>query len=913
MLRGRRAECDAIEELLDRARVGQSGALVLRGDAGIGKTALLTHAIDAASGFAVVRASGIESELDLAFAGLHQLCVPLLPGLRRLPGPQQEALETAFGLSAGSPPDRFFVGLAVLGLLSDMASERPLLCVVDDAQWIDGVSAQALAFVARRLQAESVVLLLATRATSTDELTGLPSVVLGGLSDADARDLLTTVIPGRVDERVRERIVAEAQGNPLALLELPRGSAPAELAGGFALLHGSQVVGRIEESFRQRLRKLPSDTQRFLALAAADSVGDPALVWRAAALLGLPAEAAAPAESDGLLELGSRVRFRHPLVRSAAYRDAAADVRRDLHRALADATDADADPERRAWHRAQASALPDESVAAELEHSAGCAQARGGLAAGAAFLERSASLTPDPILRAARALRAAEAKHAAGAPESALTLLALAEAEALDNLQLARAERLRAEIAFTQRRGSDAPPLLLRAARRLEPLDAPLALQTYRDALSAALFAGQRGAVVEAAEALRAAPRSSPPGPPELLMSGQALLIAEGHEAGMPVLLEALSAFRRGGMSEQDEAEGLPFACLVALSLWDDESWHALSSSAVHLARSSGALSALPVGLDMKAAFHACAGEFSIAEELVAELEALADAMASATFSDASLLLTAWSCVPTDAEAQIAMTVEDAARRGEETTVSLGNHAAAILNNGLGRYDRALAAALESNEHHAKGGSGLAQPELIEAAIRCGEPQHAVAALQRLSERTRVANTPWGSGVEARARALLHDDADADRLYVEAIEALGRTRMRTDLARARLLYGEWLRRERRRVEAREQLRAAYDEFTAMGAMAFAERAARELLAGGERARRRTPDTRGHLTAQEAQIARLARDGLSNSEIGARLFISPRTVEYHLHKVFTKLAISSRTELDRALPAERPQQVQRAGG
>ena len=886
---------------------------MLRGEAGIGKTALLSHAIDAASGFEVVRASGIESELDLAFAGLHQLCVPLLTGLKRLPAPQQEALETAFGLSSGSPPDRLFVGLAVLGLLSDMAGKRPLLCVVDDAQWLDDVSAQALAFVARRLQAESVVLLLATRATSTNELAGVSSIVLGGLSDADARELLATVVPGRVDERVLERIVAEAQGNPLALLELPRGSTPAELAGGFALPDGSPVAGRIEESFRQRLRKLPSDTQRLLALAAAESVGDPALLWRAASLLGLPAEAAAPAESDGLLELGLRVRFRHPLVRSAAYRGVTADVRRELHRALAEAMDAGEDPDRRAWHRAQSSAVPDESIAAELEHSASRAQGRGGLAAGAAFLERSAGLTPDPVRRAERALRAAEAQHAAGAPESALALLALAEAEALDDLQLARGERLRAEIAFTQRRGSDAPRLLLRAARRLEPLDSLLALETYRDALSAALFAGQRGGVVEAAEALRAAPRSSPPGPPELLMVGQAVVIAEGQAAGMPVLIEALSAFRRGDMSEEDEAEGLPFACLVAISLWDDESWYALSSRAVQLARRSGALSALPVGLDMKAAFHACSGEFSIAEELVSEVEALADAMGSATFSDASLLLTPWNCSPTEAEARIATTVEDGARRGEETTVSLGNHAAAILHNGLGRYDRALAAALESNEHHAKGGSGLAQPELIEAAVRCGEPQLAAAALERLSERTSVANTAWASGIEARARALLHDGPDAERLYVEAIETLGRTRMRTDLARARLLYGEWLRRGRRRVEAREQLRAAYDEFTAMGAVAFTERAARELLAGGERARRRTPDTRGELTAQEAQIARLARDGLSNSEIGARLFISPRTVEYHLHKVFNKLAIGSRGELDRALPADQPQQVQRAGG
>ena len=497
-------------------RAGRSGALVVRGEPGVGKTALLEYVLERASGCRVARASGVQSEMELVFAGLHQLCAPMLDRLERLPGPQRDALGTAFGLARGVAPDRFLVGLAVLSLLSEVAEERPLVCLVDDAQWLDRASAQALAFVARRLLAESVALVFAARAPGEErELRGLPELMVEGLGESDARALLGSVLPGPLDERVRDRIVAETRGNPLALLELPRGLTPAELAGGFGLPDAPALSGRIEESFRRQLAALPAATRRLLLVAAAEPVGEPVLLWHAAEQLGVGVEAAGPAAEAGLCEFGARVRFRHPLVRSAVYRAASPEDQRSAHGALAEATDPELDPDRRAWHHAQAAPGPDEEVAAELERSAGRAQARGGLAAAAAFLEQAALLTPGSARRTERALAAAQAKHQAGAPDAALELLATAEAGPLDELQRARVDLLRAQIAFAVRRGSDAPPLLLKAAKRLEPLDLTLARETYLEALSAAIFAGRLatgGGVLEAAEAARAAPPA--PGPP---------------------------------------------------------------------------------------------------------------------------------------------------------------------------------------------------------------------------------------------------------------------------------------------------------------------------------------------------------------------------------------------------------------
>ena len=510
-LRGRRRECESLDRLLDDVRGRQSRVLVLRGEAGVGKTALLEYLVANATGCRIARLAGVESEMELAFAGIHQLCAPMLSHLAHLPGPQREALGTAFGLSAGAAADPFLVGLAVLSLLSEVAEERPLVCVVDDAQWLDRASAQVLGFVARRLLAESVAMVFAVRDPGEDQQLGsLPVMVVGGLGDADARALLDSAAPGRLDDRVRDRILAESNGNPLALLELPKGLTSAELAGWFGRPDARPVVNLIEQSFLRRVRSLPVEAQRLLLAAAAEPVGDVTLLWRAAEVLGIAPGAAAPAEADGLIELGARVRFRHPLARSAAYRAAAVRERQEIHRALAEVTDPSADPDRLAWHRAQAALEPEERVAGELERSADRAQGRGGIAAAAAFLERATDLTPDPVRRGARALAASQAKFEAGDANAAYHLLAAAEIGPLDELQRARLARMRAHIVFAQRRGSDAPALLLEAAKRLEPLDAGLARETYLEALGAAIFAGRLGGrcgLREVAQAARLAPR----------------------------------------------------------------------------------------------------------------------------------------------------------------------------------------------------------------------------------------------------------------------------------------------------------------------------------------------------------------------------------------------------------------------
>jgi DNA-binding CsgD family transcriptional regulator len=895
-----------LDLLLEAVRGGDSRVLVVRGEPGAGKSALLEYVAGRASGCRVARAAGVESEMELAFAGLQQLCAPMLDGLERLPATQRDALGTAFGLSEGAAPDRFLVGLAVLSLLSDVAEERPLVCVVDDAQWLDQASLQTLEFVARRLVAESVAMVFAVRQSGEERLLPrLPALPVEGLGDGDARALLGSVIRWPLDERVRDRIVAETRGNPLALLELPRGLTPAEMAGGFGLAEAQPLSGRIEESFRRRLAALPATTQRLLLVAAAEPLGESPLVWRAADRLGIGAEAADAAETEGLLEFGVRVTFRHPLVRSAIYWSALPQERRDVHRALAEATDSQLDPDRRAWHRAHAASGPSEDVAAELERSAGRAQGRGGLAAAAAFLERSAALTVEPGRRAERALAAARANAEAGAFDAALALLATAEAGPLQELQRARADLLRGQIALASSRGSDAPPLLLKAARRLEVLDVGLARETYLEALFAAVYAARSGGggLREAAEAaLAAPPASQPPGAADLLLDGLALLITQGHAAGAPTLKRALNAFGSVGIFRKEGARWLWLACVAAVILWDDENWDVLSTRHVQLMRDTGALGVLPIALSQRAGLHLHAGDFAAAASVIEEAAAITEATGTPLPPYAPLTLAAFRGREAQTSELIETSTRDLVRRGEGVGLTFVHWAAAVLYNGLGRYEDALAAAQRAGEDpHEQLFSLWAAVELIEAAIRSGVPEHAARALERLSKSTRASGSDWALGIEACARALVSNGERAERHYREAIDRLGRTRVRVELARAHLLYGEWLRRERRRTGAREQLRIAHDMFATMGADAFAARAERELLATGETVRKRALETSSELTAQEAQVARLARDGLSNPEIGSRLFISPRTVQYHLRKVFAKLDITSRTQLDGVLP------------
>jgi DNA-binding CsgD family transcriptional regulator len=902
----RQTEREALDRLLLDARNGRSAVLVVRGEAGVGKSALLRYAREHADGFQVTQIAGVESEMELPFAGLHQLCAPMLGQLDALPAPQQRALSVALGLAFGDAPDRFLVALGALTLLAEVAERRPLVCFVDDAQWLDGASRQVLGFVARRLLAEHVALVFAVREPSAEpELAGLPELALEGLDDDNARALLQTVIPGRLDERVRDRIVAETRGNPLALLELPHGLSAGQLAGGFAV-PDLPLSGQIEESFLRRVDGLPDDTRRLVLVAAAEPVGDPALMWRAATRLGIARTALEPAVRAELLDVGGQVRFRHPLVRSAVYRSAAEADRRTAHGALADATDAALDPDHRAWHRAQATRGPDDDVAAELEQSAGRAQARGGLAAAAAFLGLAADLTVDPATRGQRMLAAAQVNMQAGAFDVALGLLAAAQAGPLDELGRARVDLMHAQIAAAQSRGSEAPLLLLGAARQLEALDVRLSRHTYLDAWSAALFAGRladRVGLLDVSRAVIAAP-DPPDGPlpADLLLDGFALVFTEGRATATPVLQRAATAFAGPEASVEEVLRWGWLATAAAVFVWDFDACLAAATREVQLAREVGALEVLAVGANVMAQAVALTGDFAGAALLIAEAHAATEATRTRVAPYGALVLAALRGRETEAAPLIDGTIREATLGGQGTAVQYANWANAVVMNGLGRYDEALAAAVAASDDTPELFiAAWSLSELIEAATRTQSAEPAERALAQLGERTRGSESEWALAIQARSRALLSEGEAAERLYREAIDRFGRTRLRPEHARSRLLYGEWLRRENRRVDARAELRAAHEAFVAMGAEGFAERARHELLATGEKVRSRRDDARDDLTHQEEHIARLARDGLTNPEISAQLFISPRTVEWHLGKVFTKLGITSRRGLQDALP------------
>jgi DNA-binding CsgD family transcriptional regulator len=901
-LRGRGSECALLDDVIAAVCSGESRTLVVHGEAGIGKTALLDYVAASELNIRVLRATGVESEMELAFASLHQLCAPLLGASERLPPPQRDALAVAFGLAPGSPPDRFLVGLAILTLLSEASRKRPLICIVDDAQWLDEASAGTLAFVARRLLAESVGLFFAARRLEGD-LRGLPELEIFGLQNGDARALLRSALPFRIDETVRERIVAETRGNPLALQELPRGLTVAELAGGFGLLNAPRraLLRRLEESFERRLGALSDRARLLLLVAAAEPVGDPLLLWHAGELLGI--EPAAGDETDGLITIGESVRFRHPLVRSAVYGSAAPGQRRGVHLALAEATDRQADPDRRAWHLAAAAGRPDDDVAIELEQSAGRAQARGGIAAAAAFLQRAAALTQNPLVRAERALAAAQVSLQAGAFDVALDLLTIAETGPLDEFQRARVALVRGQLAFASGPRSDAASLLLTAALQLQPFDLELSRETHLNAWAAAIVSGGYAGpqvLVEICRSIRALPaRVGQPLPLDLLLDALARLAIDGYVA-------AAQALRRAKEAVLD----LPAEVIIrwgwlapapASIMWDDEVEREIVARSVRTLRDAGALAALPLQLSGVAQEQAWMGDFAGARATIAESKRVA-AVTGSRFADfASLRLAALRGNEEDTCALIARVRAQAAEH-QSFALAHADWNAAVLYNGLGRYEEAAAAAQEAAsptfEFYV---DKRALPELVEAAVRLGRVDVAQSALDRLVETTEPAGTDFARGIEARSRALLADGSDADGLYLLSIDVLSRTKLQPEVARAHLLYGEWLRRAGRRIDARAHLRTAHGMFDAMGMEAFAERARRELIVTGETVRKRIPDTRDDLTPQEEQIARLARDGLSNPEIAAQLFLSPRTVEWHLNKVYAKLGIRSRRALPAALP------------
>ncbi|HEX6453169.1 MAG TPA: AAA family ATPase [Trebonia sp.] len=911
-LLGRDDECGTLAGLVEGARHGRGAVLVIQGEPGAGKTALLEYALGLAERVRVIRGWGTESEAELAYAGLYQVCRPLLNLLDRVTAPQRDALEIVFGMKAGAVPDRLLVGLGTLSLLTEAATQQPLVCAIEDVHRLDEESAQALIFAARRLPACPMLMIFTARKADTD-LAGLPSMELGGLRDADAGDLLATVTGWPLDERVRGQILAETRGNPGALVELLRGVSPEQLAGGFGLPDVLQC--QIADGQRRQVGGLPTKTQLLLLVAAAEPTGDPVTVWRAAAYLGISAQAGSAAAEAGLLTLGTRIVFRDLLTRCAAYRSASPPDRQAAHQALTQALDQRSDPDRRAWHQALSAPGPDEEVAADLEGAADHARAHAGVAACAAFLQRAAILTPDSPRRSRRALAAAVTMLESGMLDAAARMLDMAEPGALDDHQRARADLVRAQLARVSSQGGDAPPLLLDAAGRLARFDAAEARAAYLDATDAAMFAAglasAGGTLSDVARTAQGAPRAHSPGTADLLLDGLASCFIDGYRAGAPILRRALSGFGRD-MTPAEELHWLRPACNGAVWLWDDQAWEALSSRRVRLARDAGALGHLPQALHSHACARLLAGELGVAESLTEEARAAAETAGSAPTPCGSLGLAALRGRADQALALIDSSARDAARHGEGLGVTVAKWAAAVLHNGAGRYGEALSAAKEAvayassptgPEMMAAGSpmAGWAVTELIEAAVRSGSPDQAAEPMRYLSETASAVGTSWVVGIQARSQGLLSDGECAERLYRTAIEHLGRTRARVDLARAHLVYGEWLRRENRRVDAREQLRAAHHMLDEMGVHGFAERARRELQATGETVRKRTVETDRNLTPQETQIAVRARDGHTNSEIGAELFLSPRTVEWHMRKVFAKLGITSRRQLRETLP------------
>ncbi|XTP33651.1 AAA family ATPase [Mycobacterium sp. TJFP1] len=899
---GRRAEQQKLAGLVDRVRGGGSGVLVLVGEAGIGKTALLLDVHDHASDLRVIALSGAESEMELAYAGVQQLCAPLVDSIDRLPDPQQNALQVALGLRDGAAPDRLLVSLAVLSLLAGAGAERPTICLIDDAQWVDRASLQALAFAGRRLSADPVAMIFAARGSQADqELAALPEMHLDGLADADARALLSAVMPARLDDIVRDNILAEANGNPLALLELNRALPGAQLAGGYGLAGAKPLATRIEQTYGRRLRELPSQTRMLLLLAAAEPTGEPSWLWAAAARLGIGADAGVPAEQSGLVSVGTRLRFRHPLVRSAIYRDATPSERRQAHTALAEVISGPVADEHRAWHHAHASDAPNEAVAVELVQSAERARRRGGSAAAAAFLAYAVELTPDPVRRAERALAAALSKLDAGDPEAAARLLE-AVAGADDELLSARADLVRAKIAFATNRGSDAPPLLLAAAERLRDLDPALARETYLEALMAAAVVGRFSAAVAVAEAARNAPAvSGPPRAVDLLLDGTVVRLTDGYVAAAPLLKRAITAYLDDDKAGTADPRWHLIALRVLLDRFEEATYNALSHHQLEILTATGELTALPNVLTTNSGACVNTGDFAQAAALIEQSRSIAEATGTPPHRSVEAYLAAYRGQERPCIEMVQATIEEATERGEGAAIAQAQFSAAILHTGLRQYDKAFAACSSALEYDDIALRGYILVEMVEAAIRSGHRSAAHAALDELAERAAASGSDSALGLAARSRALIDDGPTAEAEYEVALTNLQRSPVVVYYARTHLVYGEWLRRQNRRTDARRELRIAHEKFTEMGADGFAERTRRELQAAGEpmqdeRGGRSRATSMATLTNQESYIARLAGDGYSNSEIASHLFISPRTVEWHLSKIFAKLGVSSRREL-----------------
>jgi DNA-binding CsgD family transcriptional regulator len=913
---GREVETRTIGRLIADARTGVSGVLVLEGEAGIGKTALLVHAESLGAGTQTSWAAGVLPEADVPYSGLHQLLVPFLDGLDRIPGPHADALRVAFGLTEAPPRDRFFVGMAALALLSDAAMRTPVLCLIDDAHHLDSASLDALGFTARRLVADRVVMLFAVRDRDGPiaALQGLAHAKVACLEDVAGLELVAVLAGREADNSVARRIVTDTGGHPLAIIEAVRGLSRDQLHGLAPLPEVLPLVGELEDLFVTRLRALPSETQTVLLLAAADPSGELGLVLQAAEQeYGFAPESTQPPRVESFISWSPRIRFQHPLLRSAAYYRASEPERRRAHRALAAACDPVRDADHRAWHLAVAAVEADEEVARELEQASDRARRRGGWAQAARFLERAAELTPDASQRAERTLACAHTRLLAGQPSAARSALNVARGDLIDPLLRCDAVRLEGKIDFTLGR-PNAVASLLSAARMYVDHDAREARDTLLPAFDAVQIAGsfsrvELGEVLDAARTIGIDEALRTPG--DDLLDGYATLVESGDSAGVPMLRRALDRLTADRPVTDDELTWLPLAWNTALELYDDRTWQMLTARWTMATRMHGSVAALSFGLGRLAHFDVVTGRYPAAQLAAAEARDIARAGQIMARPDAiaSLSTLAWRGAEAEARTAAAELIPEMTSLGRGIGIRLVQLAITVLELGLGNYREALRAGSKAWPQ-----GDLSQlnatPELVEAAVRCGELDVARAVLKAVRARAEASGTDWAIGLMLRSEALLVDPDQAEDLYRGAIEHLDRTLVIPQLGRAHLLYGEWLRRQRRRRDARDELRIAYEILADLGANAFAERARAELLATGEHTRRRVAETLDQLTPQEEQVARLASDGASNMEIATQLFISVPTVVYHLQKAFRKLDVTNRTRLARAFnergdrPAER---------
>lgn len=898
-----------LDKLAADVRDGISGSLVFIGEPGVGKTRLLQYMADSATGVTTLWIVGAQSELRLGFAALHRLVMPYLNRLDRLTGPHRSALEVTFGLIDGPPPNRFLVSLAALALLSDVAAERPVLCLIDDAQWLDPESLAVLGFIARRLYADPVAMVFSAREHAVD-LTALDQLTtrrIAALDPASARAILRQAVPGTLDPRVSARVIDETGGNPLAILELLGELSADQLAGRFPLPRRLPVGRRMDGHFLAQVATLSPEARTVLLVAAACD-DDPSTVWRAGALLGVAVTAANPAVQQGIVSLEPRIAFRHPLLRSAVYDGATPEERQRVHDALATVAHRDGDDDRAAWHRAAAVTTFEETIAADLQKSAERAMRRGGYAMQATFLTRAAELSPATRDRARRYLAAAQAYLAAGDGAVAETLLDMAT-PALDDAGLHVAvQRLRAAISVFFSRHKDAPAILLEAATKVDPVDVALIREILFDAMQAAIVTREYTAgttLDEVANAVLGAARDTrrPPSANDLLLDGFATRIASGYADAVPLLRAAVAMMFTDETTTHVDIPSTILGWFAADDLWDEQGRRAMFERAREIERRQGALGAMRITLAGLSTSQAWAGQMNDAENSYSEAEEISALIGVPPPATTGVLLEvrAWQGRESESRAVASSTADWGRQRGASILEIFALMGLTVLELGLGRYPEALRWGLQIFHCDPPGFGNRVLSEIVEAGVRGGDRAAAEAALKRLSERATVAATPWALGLLARSRALMAADADAELYYREAIAQLTGTAVRTELARAHLLYGEWLRRKKRRRDAEAQLRTAYDMFVAMGAAAFAIRTGAERHATGQTT---TDGARAHnpfgLTPQEAQVARQAGAGATNAEIASRLFVTTSTVEYHLSKVFRKLGVTSRRQLAAAL-------------